>query len=101
ERRSESPRNFIERVNLLMRALDLVVGHVGAALASLGHVHFRQLERLARIPGRQLLRQPGGGNLRFEARQVLNKQVHDVWVKMIAGSAHQESESFVASHAAT
>ena len=40
QRRTEGPRDFIERVDFLVRALDLVISHVGPALTRLGHINF-------------------------------------------------------------
>ncbi len=50
---------------------------------------------------RQLLRQAKRGNLRFKARQMLDEQLDNVWIEMIAGAAQQKSDGFVARHAAT
>ena len=67
-----------------MRTLDLIVSHISAALSSLSHVYLCQFKRFAHLGWRQLLRQASSGNLRLEARQMLDEQTNYVWIKMIS-----------------
>jgi hypothetical protein len=70
-------------------------------LFGLVDVGFNQAARIALCVGQSQMIQIQFGNLRFKAREILEKEIDDLRVEMRPGTAQQQRPGLVARHPAT
>src|SRR5438093_4551115 len=95
---SKCAGNFVKRVNLTMRILDLIISHVGAALPGLSHVDLSQLQRFVSKTGCRRLLQTKHGDLLFESGSMHEEHLDHIWIEMNSRPSQQQSGSLVDSH---
>src|ERR1044071_2775728 len=89
ERSSKHARDFVKRIDLAVRFLDLIVSDERTALACLGQVDCAQLNRrLSRVVGGLML-ESKLSDLHVKTWQVLEKLLDDHGIEVNAGAAQQ------------
>ena len=101
QRRTEFPRDFIQSVDLAMGVADLIVGAGRGVFPGAGYFVFRRSNLAARRVDVGLFVETARGNLGLELRQVLDKLIDNVRIKVSVGALAQQFDRFRSRHAGT
>ncbi len=101
KRSSKRARDLVERINLAVRFLDLIVGDDGTALACLGYVNGAQLNRRLGRVVRRLMLESEFGDFFVKTWQVLEKLLDYDGIEVNSRTAKQQRSGLVHRHAAT
>ena len=82
QRGTKGARDLLKRIDLTVRALDLIIGHVGAALPGLSHVDLSEPQRFVSKARCRLLLQTKCDDLFLESPSMLEEHLDHVWIEV-------------------